>query len=77
MKRETPDFSDMRSMKNGLSRGVINAIKRYNSVSGLCEIDSNLSISEIREQLSHAFSCVDAATCALQHIEGELNKLDD
>lgn len=75
MKRKTPDFSDMRSMKNGLSKDIIKAIKSYNSISGLEEINPSATIEEIREKLSHAFSCVDAITCMLQHIEGELNKL--
>ena len=72
MEQEIPDSNDM---KNGLSKELIKAIKLYNSVSNLEEINPNSALEEIREKLSHAFSCADAATCALQHIESELNKL--
>lgn len=67
MKRQTPDI--------GLPKELIASIKLYNSVSGLEVINPHASIEEIREKLSHALVCVDAAACALQHIEGGLNKL--
>lgn len=67
MKRQTPDI--------GLPKELLAYIKSYNSISGLEEINPHSSIEEIREKLTHAFACVDAAACALQHIEGELNKL--
>lgn len=67
MKQQIPDI--------GLPKELIAYIKSYNNISGLEEINPHATIEEIREKLSHAFSCVDAATCALQHIEGELNKL--
>lgn len=67
MKRQTPNI--------GLPKELIAYIKSYNSISGLEEINPRATIDEIREKLSHALVCVDAITCVLQHIEGELNKL--